>query len=339
MPDYVLTDPYSPWFNDKGADPYNQSMYDFARALYSTGNYGILAEASGMLLLKRGYSTAPSYFVPLRQDYSARQLATQTASVDGTNLNITNLPSQARDLAMWYGPYTNISPGFYNVTFWVEVMNPSPSDSLQLRITADSASISLATALVNATRLRPGVWLPLTLTFYSDSWYKGVEFTGSANSWNGTLLLRHVSLQQIAPGSPDGNDMYFTASRLATTSASHVGDDGSIQATNTSEALISYGPYITLQPGTYDVTFWLGAHDATSRDLAQLQVTADFANTYVLRENVSGPALSQDRLTQVSFNLVLNATYDHVEFRCFVFNWAGIIEVSHVTLHKLAIGS
>ena len=339
MPDYVLTDPYSPWFNDKGAEPYNQSMYDFARALYSKGNYGILAEASGMLLLKRGYSSAPSYFVPLREDYSARQLATQIANVDGTALNVTNLPTQAHDLVMWYGPYTSITPGFYNVTFWVEVLNPSPSDSLQLRITGDSGSISLGSMLVNATRLRPGVWLPLTMTFYSDSWYKGVEFTGSANSWNGTLLLRHVSLQQIAPGLPDGTDMFFTASRLATTSASHIGDDGSIQATNASEALISYGPYITLQPGTYDVTFSLGAHDATSRDLVQLQVTAGFANTYLLRENVSGSELSQNKLTQVSFTLVLNTTYDHIEFRCFVFNWAGTIEVSHVTLHKLAISS
>ena len=80
------------------------------------------------------------------------------------------------------------------------------------------------------------------------------------------------------------------------------------------------------------MTLWLGAEKTASTDVVQVQVTADYSNTYLARENIGGTAFSQASLSQVSLLFYLNATYSNVEFRGFAINWTGTIELSHVTL-------
>ena len=65
-PQYIIGNPYNVMFTLSGGPDYNLSMYSILSRLYSTGEYGILGEASGMILLEKNYSGPIKYFVPIQ---------------------------------------------------------------------------------------------------------------------------------------------------------------------------------------------------------------------------------------------------------------------------------
>jgi len=62
---YVIGNPYGVMFTLGASGAYNLSMFNALNRLYDSGNYGILAEASGMILLERNYSGRILYYVPM----------------------------------------------------------------------------------------------------------------------------------------------------------------------------------------------------------------------------------------------------------------------------------
>ena len=64
-PQYVLGNPYNVMFTLDAGGGYNLSMFSLLQKLYNSGKYGILAEASGIVLLERNYSGPIKYFVPI----------------------------------------------------------------------------------------------------------------------------------------------------------------------------------------------------------------------------------------------------------------------------------
>ncbi|MEM3671161.1 MAG: DUF2079 domain-containing protein [Thermoprotei archaeon] len=61
----VLADPWSPWFYASGSTSPSYSMETALTALWATGEFGVLGESDGVLLLVRGYCGAPKFYVPL----------------------------------------------------------------------------------------------------------------------------------------------------------------------------------------------------------------------------------------------------------------------------------
>ncbi|WMT50624.1 MAG: DUF2079 domain-containing protein [Ferroplasma sp.] len=66
-PQYIITDPYSVWFYNVGIAPntYTNTL-TFVNEKLSSGNYGILYEESGMILMERGYAGKPIKFIPYK---------------------------------------------------------------------------------------------------------------------------------------------------------------------------------------------------------------------------------------------------------------------------------
>ena len=66
-PQYIITDPYSIWFYNVELDPgaYTDTLTLVNKKLTS-GNYGILYEESGMMLLEKGYTGIPKKFIPYK---------------------------------------------------------------------------------------------------------------------------------------------------------------------------------------------------------------------------------------------------------------------------------
>ena len=66
-PQYIITDPYSIWFYNVKLDPgtYTDTL-TLVNEKLNSGNYGILYEESGMMLLEKGYTGIPTKFIPYK---------------------------------------------------------------------------------------------------------------------------------------------------------------------------------------------------------------------------------------------------------------------------------
>ena len=105
-PQFVLTDPYSSAFhNTYFTLNQNYTMLNEVNKIFMPGNYGIVAEDYGELLLEYGYSGQVKQFIPL--EYSSGPSSYHTVSLKNTTGNST--------IIYFNTPF--IAPGNYNVQF------------------------------------------------------------------------------------------------------------------------------------------------------------------------------------------------------------------------------
>ena len=327
--DYALADLSSSSFYQYSAPPYNASMYNFIDDLWQTGNYGIVAEASGIILLQRGYLGEVKYFVPMDESFGPAQLNVSQQSFAGDPINVTNFKSQSgRPYILWYGPYTTLYPGLYNVTFWLYTTNSSPSNVLQLQVTAGGGSTVLASRTIEGNELVSNAWTPINVTFYSNGIYGQVEFRGEAALWNGSLLLKGIGLQQTSPGLAVSSDSYTFGWQLGHPATVTLSPSGALEASNLSDTMMWYGPYLSLQPGLYNITFNLATDNSSPLNTALLQVTSDFGSELMYQQRVTGASANGP----VTLPVFVNGTQKDVEFRGYVEGWSGELDLLNITV-------
>jgi hypothetical protein len=96
---------------------------------YGSGKYGILAEVYGVVLLEKSYNGSPVYYVPYNAYFDHNSFAF------GSNF--------------WYGPYTGLAPGIYNITYQLKSSNTSKSNAIVLEVTANGGSTILSSEQIN----------------------------------------------------------------------------------------------------------------------------------------------------------------------------------------------
>jgi uncharacterized membrane protein len=178
------------------------SMYTFARALYESGMYGVVGEASGMLLLERGYTGPVQYFVPYSQNYSASSLYSWVnAGPSGTAVVERSNVSGGR---VWWGPYALLSPGTYRATLWMRTTNLSPSNTIEVQATTnDGRDIHAETNVTGSDFVAIDQWEPISFTFDLNDTSNTVEFASWNAYWTGTIAIEGATVNQIAPaGNP-----------------------------------------------------------------------------------------------------------------------------------------
>lgn len=114
-PQYIITDPYSLWFYNAKLDPgtYTDTL-TLVNEKLTCGNYGILYEESGMILLEKGYTGIPEKFIPYKinvQNNSIINFMPPGNYSVQTNLNVTLISST--------GMYKIISEngyGYFSIT-------------------------------------------------------------------------------------------------------------------------------------------------------------------------------------------------------------------------------
>ena len=101
-------------------------------------NFGLLASGEGIVLLKKGYIEKPVTFSPFNEIFNYQQMVpfkNVTAVKDPGSLNnmvLLHSGNLAGDF--WYGPYTPLPPGQYQVTFRLKIDNPVNGEVLELRV-------------------------------------------------------------------------------------------------------------------------------------------------------------------------------------------------------------
>ncbi|MGB9734485.1 MAG: DUF2079 domain-containing protein, partial [Conexivisphaera sp.] len=325
--DYVLSDPYSSWYYFKEAPPYNASMYDFVREFYSSGEYGLLGEASGMMLLERNYTGPVRYFAPLDGSFGPGQML---SAVNGSFEVSNYAPRGGAYSIVWYGPYTTLYPGTYAVTYWF--LPTGAGGPVLLQVTADGGSEVLASRVIQRGQMDPGRWNAVNVTLYSDGIYGGVEFRVLLGDWNGTLELGGVNVTQIAPGLPSALDKYVFPDQLVAGPGSELLPNGSLTSTNAS-GVVWYGPYTTLGPGYYLVSFSLSTSNSSPYNRATLQVTADGGHVLLAEEDVTGSDLHDG-----AFLVHVASVQRGVEFRGYA-SWEGNLTLERVKVTWLGMSA
>ena len=118
---YVIGNPYGGMFTQGLTSPYNLSMYDLISKLYDSGNFGIVAEASGIILLERNYTGPLQYYVPINCTYGPAYMQAPiilgNLPISEANYLLTNnKPILVNNSLQLNGPMF-LPPGEYNFSF------------------------------------------------------------------------------------------------------------------------------------------------------------------------------------------------------------------------------
>ena len=190
--DYILADQYSTWFYYG-----NPSMCDFVTKLYSGGHYGILAEASGLVLLERNY-TGPIKLYDSFDAYLKASTFFDALNDKSGNNNISGY--NLKDQTMWYGGQIFLMPGKYNVSFELCANNVSVLNHITLDAVYrnNSGDIQLLDALVvNGSNLIPGRITNVSILITVNKPISDVQFRGLYANWLGKLSFKGVKVAEI----------------------------------------------------------------------------------------------------------------------------------------------
>ena len=123
---YVIGNPYGGMFTQSLSSPYNLSMYDLLSKLYQTANFGIVAEASGIILLERNYTGPLQYYVPITcmfgSAYMQAPIILGNLPISASNFLLTNnKPILVNNSIQLNGPMF-LPPGEYNFSFSISTI-------------------------------------------------------------------------------------------------------------------------------------------------------------------------------------------------------------------------
>jgi len=232
----------------------------------------------------------------------------------------------------WYGPYIGMQPGLYLVRYNMNSSGASPSDKMQIEVTADYGNVTLYTSPLCAAHMRDGSEFYLLL----NGSYSAVEFKAYVYNWSGPLALENITITRLPSSAlPLAIHQIYYPCELDTTGAGAL-SDGVIRAVNAAGTMVWYGPYTTLYPGIYDVTFALNSSGAPADSTLYLQVTANDGSVILREVKVTGAEISGP--TPITIPLTLNQTEQYVEFRGYAVNWEGPLELDYIELNGTMTG-
>jgi len=323
QPDYVLADLNSSWFTSPGVE--NATMQQMFDELWKSGNYSIVAEGSGLVLIKRG-EAGVSYYTP--EDALFLSSSFETPSGKGRMPINVSQPDEAPKI-MWYGPYTYLVPGLFNLSF--ELDSLASRGSVLLQVTADYGRVLLAQYPLNLSVLQ-GRWRRVSFVFYARSAYTAVEFRALGSDMNGNLLFREATLAQVAQALPRFPDSVYPGYALMHSPAVSVNKEGWLNLTGAG-GIVWYGPYTDLSAGNYTLEFGLQGANLSSGQGLTLEVTANSGSLVLARQTLNATAL--DAMGNVSLSFSLNRSYTGVEFRGVAQKTLGRLYLVSVTLLRL----
>ena len=196
------------WLYFSGYPYGNRSAMKAGNWLLSHG-YGLYAELDGFVLLRANYSGPLQKYSPLVERLPASDFwapssgprpgdAPANSSFYGPYDELFAVHFRGLGYGVvpeWYGPYSALPPGEFNVTFEVR---GEPGEAADFCVQAYNGSVELASSAF----VLSGAWQGVTLTVSSGSFYGWVGFGCSAAG--PAVELKGVEVVQVAPPRLDG---------------------------------------------------------------------------------------------------------------------------------------
>jgi len=194
--DYILSDLNSPWYL------YGKTnMYYFNSLLYSSGKYGIVAEASGLVLLEKGYSGNIKYYVPEYFSFAPSSLVLGPNTTVHKNIIIAN---NTNSTLLWSTPLFNLAPGKYNITFSIKTNNTSLKNVLKINLSAFAVPLLTQYYLSGLSIRTSNAWTNVSFSLYIYSFFANITLSCYSLHWNGSLYFKNIAISQVSP-SPFSN--------------------------------------------------------------------------------------------------------------------------------------
>ncbi len=298
--DYVLADIYSPWFSNGS----NWNMKTLIGRLWETGNYGVVAEASGLILIEYGYFGKVKYFVPVKMSFNGSEIF--YGNVSGSQVSGFSLKSSDIELP----------PGQYAAEFSMM------SNKGNATVSVYEGYQLIGQGSFNLT----GSWSTYNVSFTTYEIYNQVHFV--INSKNAVQIAKVTVLQtgpviQVSSVAYPPQDLY-----------SPYFNGTAIVISNVSNTLAWHGPYTSLGAGTYNVTFFLSTYNSSPDNIGVLYVTSDYGNNIIAVKMFNGTMLSSGKIT-MTFSLSQMTL--GMQYEGYIIRWKGTLVLSNIYVNKTGV--
>ncbi|MGP6294033.1 DUF2079 domain-containing protein [Caldiplasma sukawensis] len=196
---YVIADSNSNSFNYYSDVPnYSLNMFDVVQELYKNGNYGIMAEYHGIILLKYKYKGQIIYYTPTLDCFTPSEM--RISNYNETYMNQNKLVSVNPNGSLWYGPFKYLPPGNYTATLKISVSNNSVNNSMKILIfDYDTGNIFREFKIRGTNFSKINQVCYISVNFSLNTFYDTIEFIGENANWNGTVSLYGIQVSQTSP--------------------------------------------------------------------------------------------------------------------------------------------
>ncbi len=231
-------------------------------------------------------------------------------------------PKNSKEDIFVYGPYTSLPKGIYNVTCTIKFGPHSEGYLATFDVADEIGEVCLARKDLYGFEIKPNVWNNITLTFAIKELRTNIEFrvssTGVADVYVDRVILKHISSEvENSFGTLTFNyrnlkiNGEITEDRILLRSAQSKENPWSFW----------FGPYISLPPGKYRVTFNLKVNPAPSMEdkIIMLEVVKDHGANIMVSMNLYGKNILENQSSSGWCKITLEFSTEtwirEVEFR------------------------
>ncbi|WP_048078767.1 DUF2079 domain-containing protein [Desulfurococcus mucosus] len=319
LPEFVLLDITFPEIYHKYG---GKTVVDIVNELLYKADYDVVAMADGIVLYKLRYDEEPVVYVPYHAKFDYRTLIIgigEKIMLPSLGYVLKYSPATSPEATFFYGPYTVLPPGTYEVIFTLRVEGSlNPGDYIiTLDVVANKGKTKFAELPIfygidiNDT----DSWFNVALKFSLDKFYSDIEFRG-VKAGNATIYLKDVAIKQLSYKPEPIVSFRFAYDSLAI-------DKGEVvnriimHKSGKGSGVFWHGPYIKLLPGKYRVTVWLKLDKAVTEHTRIIDLDIVYnRGTHVLNKTslyTKDFIIGKWQPFTLLFNL--NETANDVEFR------------------------
>jgi uncharacterized membrane protein len=198
--EYILIDTKSHWYT---APLPNPPLSVIVPKLVKGDDYGLLASADGILLFKKRYVGEPVLFVPIPAvifNYENLNISEGRIEVDPTASSQKVLVHKVEDPpgTFWYGPFVNLLPIKYEVTFRLKTSSNKVNFILTIDISSECGATILTSKDIYGTDFeQANEWQNFTLRLALQEPKELVEFRGIYMGNTTNVYLDYVKVDQV----------------------------------------------------------------------------------------------------------------------------------------------
>ncbi len=193
---YIPSIPYNYILIDTAITPqiYLTQFISIINHSLDNHTFGILAEGMGAILLERGYTGLPILFAPLDFSIGITSFYIPNNSELVNNSTILGLKGGQ---SMWFGPYINLPPGKYSVTYYISSSNASKSTQNAISIDTVYGNTILASQNISINQFQDNNSIKSFTLFFQLNDYEGnIQFRGMNYNGNSDLTFYGVTILQ-----------------------------------------------------------------------------------------------------------------------------------------------
>lgn len=192
QPSYVLADSAVNYYSNF------QVALPWLEGFLQSGNYGIVAQGQGAILLEKGFTGKAILFDPLVLALNASQFDVFNGS-QLTGGIIVHYGSNGPAQYVWYGPYALLPPGNYTASFSIRAFGNGPPNGTVITLDVLSGmSVYSSESISLSTFGDSGDWIQVNLSFQLPNYTSRMEFRGVNAASNATIEFSGAVVSELA---------------------------------------------------------------------------------------------------------------------------------------------